>query len=148
MFSQMHAASAGFSPLGLRKTSPMLSWRESQTPNVRGWGPNLIGRATFSLNVGGSWSHRDNFDGPPAEQRLASKAKPCPVTRTSCEAGSGCISRRRHLVEFRQSWIYVVPSVTAHAVRHHLRLVSAWIVKARSAYGEKIRHGRKRHIYR
>jgi hypothetical protein len=73
---------------------------------------------------------------------LALVGPPC------CEAKSGCISHRRHLVEFRQGWIDVVPRVTAHAVRHHLRLVSAWIVKARSAHGEKIRHSRKRHIYR
>src|SRR5712664_2603679 len=57
-------------------------------------------------------------------------------------------SHRRHLVEYRQRRIEAIPGVTAHAVRHHLRLVSAWIVKACGMHGEQIRHGRKRQIYR
>src|SRR6266849_10862406 len=56
-------------------------------------------------------------------------------------------SHRRHLVEYRQGRIEVIPGVTAHAVRHHLRLVSAWIVKACGVHGEQIRHRRKRQIY-
>ena len=51
---------------------------------------------------------------------------------------------RRHLVELRQGGIEVVPSVTARAVRHRLRLVSAWIIEAGGMNGEQIRHRRKR----
>src|SRR5882724_11163428 len=49
-------------------------------------------------------------------------------------------SPRRHLVEFRQGRIEMVPGVTAHVVRHHLRPVSTWIVQARGVHGKKIRH--------
>src|SRR6266540_2005717 len=52
-------------------------------------------------------------------------------------------SPRRHLVEFRQGRIDMVPGVTAHAVRHHLRLVPAGIVEARGVHGEQVRHGRE-----
>ncbi len=56
--------------------------------------------------------------------------------------------RCRHLVEFRQGRIDVVPSVTAHAVRHELRSVTAGVVKARGVDGEPIGPGRKCHIDR
>src|SRR5260370_19806520 len=54
------------------------------------------------------------------------------------KAESGCLSPRRHLVEFRQGWIDEVPRVAARAVHHHLRLEAAGIVEARSVHGEKI----------
>src|SRR5258708_20085484 len=38
--------------------------------------------------------------------------------------------------------------MTAHRVRHHLRLVSAWIVEARGVNGEEVRHGREGQIDR
>src|SRR4030095_9120209 len=42
---------------------------------------------------------------------------------------SARISHRRHLVEFRQGWIDVVPSVATHDVRHQLRAVTALLRK-------------------
>jgi len=38
--------------------------------------------------------------------------------------------------------------MTAHRVRHHLGLVSAWIVEARGVNGEELRHGREGQIDR
>jgi hypothetical protein len=38
--------------------------------------------------------------------------------------------------------------MTAHRVRHHLRLVSAWIVEARGVNDEEVRHGREGQIDR
>ena len=107
------------SPVWIRMCPKSRGTPVSQTlqPCDEGWGPRLLLRSGI---------------------RRAGNNDPCPVTHTSCEAKSGCISHRRHLVEFRQGWIDVVPSVTAHAVRHHLRLVSAhgigsWV--SRSAGG-------------
>ena len=57
-------------------------------------------------------------------------------------------SPRRHLVEFRQRRIEMVPGVTTHGVRHDLRLVSGGVVEARSVDGEKIGHGRERQVDR
>lgn len=57
-------------------------------------------------------------------------------------------SRRRHLRELRQGWIEMVPGIAAQAIRHPLRLESAWIVKARRMHGEKIGHGRERQVDR
>src|ERR1700726_1839768 len=55
-------------------------------------------------------------------------------------------SHRRHLLEFRRGRIEPVPGMTAHRIRHHLRLVSAWIVEARGVNGEEVRHGREGQI--
>ena len=57
-------------------------------------------------------------------------------------------SHRRHLLEFRHGRIEPVPGMTVHRVRHHLRLVSAWIVEARGLNGEETRHGREGQIDR
>jgi hypothetical protein len=54
----------------------------------------------------------------------------------------------RHLLEFRHDRIEPIPGMTAHRVRHHLRLVSAWIVEARGVNGEEVRRGRESQIDR
>ena len=57
-------------------------------------------------------------------------------------------SPRRHLVEFRQRRIEMVPDVTAYGVGHRLRHVSGGVVEARGVDGEKIGHGRKGQVDR
>ena len=68
------------------------------------------------------------------------------LVRVNINVSSYLASHRRHLLEFRHGRIEPVPGMTAHRVRHHLRLVSAWIVEARSVNGEEVRHGREGQI--
>ena len=58
----------------------------------------------------------------------------------------GGISRRRHLVEFRQGWVEMIPCLAAGAPGDHLRPVSAWIVQAAGTHDEIVGNVSKGHI--
>ena len=60
----------------------------------------------------------------------------------------GCLSHRRHLLEFRQGRIEVIPGVAAHGVRHRLRIVPDGIVEACGVHGKQVRHRRKCQLHR
>src|SRR5438105_8737253 len=115
---------------GIFPSTTRSSWKFSELARI-------LTSSSPGLGLGWSSSTNLRFSKPPGALSLTS----------FMNIPSALPRHRRHLVEFRQGWIDVVPRVTAHAVCHHLRLVSTWIVKARGVHRENIRHGRERHIY-
>src|SRR6266568_699830 len=63
-------------------------------------------------------------------------------------AAASAPSLRGHSIEGGQGRIDAVPRLAAHAIRHHLRLVSARLIEARGMHGEQIWHCRKCQIDR